>query len=100
MAFGVQKEELKNWKQKVEGGDIAFLTHFWLDERFPGCTTVTKVGCNDLKKLKNWGKQYGLREEWIHFDRTYPHFDLFGERQQNILKKENQLEQLKRFNLM
>ncbi|WP_100010863.1 hypothetical protein [Lentibacillus sediminis] len=100
MAFGVQREELKDWKQKVKGGDIAFLTHFWLDERFPGCTTVTKVGCNDLKKLKAWGKRYGLREEWIHFDLTYPHFDLFGERQRNILKQENQLEQLKRFNLL
>ncbi len=32
------------------------LTHYWQDERFPGCYTVTKVGCNDLEKLVTWGK--------------------------------------------
>ncbi|MCA0969027.1 hypothetical protein LCM20_00320 [Halobacillus litoralis] len=99
MAFGLKREELMAWKRKVKNGEIAFLTHFWIDERFPGCDTVTKVGSSDLKALKKWGKQYGLRPEWIHQDPRFPHFDLFGETQYRILKAENQLNQIERFNL-
>ncbi|MFC2946904.1 hypothetical protein [Virgibacillus sediminis] len=99
MAFGVSKEELKAWKKDVKDGKIAFLTHFWLDDRFPGCTTVTKVGCSDLSRLQEWGTRYGLKPEWIHHDKNYPHFDLFGDRQRDILRGENQHDQLERFKI-
>ncbi|MBP2077759.1 hypothetical protein [Oceanobacillus polygoni] len=99
MAFGIKRSELIAWKEKVTNGEIDFLTHYWIDERFPGCNTVTKVGCSDLDKLIAWGECYGLQEEWIHQDDTYPHFDLFGERQSKILRKENQWEQIERFKL-
>ncbi|RDY68490.1 hypothetical protein ACJA3J_10720 [Halobacillus sp. SY10] len=99
MAFGVKKSELMDWKAKVKRGEIAFLTHFWLDDRFPGCDTVTKVGCCDLNKLKAWGEQYGLEPEWIHKDPRFPHFDLFGERQLHILEEEGYWEHIHRFQL-
>ncbi|WP_174733416.1 hypothetical protein [Mesobacillus harenae] len=89
MAFGITKQELLDWKKKIDRGELAFLTHYWLDDRFPGCKTVTKVGCNDLDRLKAWGKNYGLRPEWIHKRKDgYTHFDLIGERQRQILKQE------------
>ncbi|KXH81717.1 hypothetical protein [Sporosarcina sp. HYO08] len=100
MAFGIKREELIQWKKAVQNGEIAFLTHYWLDERFPGCTTVTKVGCADVGKLAQWGAQYGLKKEWIDQRNDYPHFDLLGERQRDILLKEGIKDQLKRFNLM
>ncbi|MFD0051191.1 hypothetical protein ACFVHQ_18040 [Actinomycetes bacterium NPDC127524] len=89
MAFGIKRKDLLEWKNKIQKGEIAFLTHFWLDDRFPGCTTVTKVGCGDLKKLEAWGKKYGLKKEWIHHRKDgYSHFDLLGTSQRDILKKE------------
>ena len=99
MAFGLKREELKRWKKNVEQGNIAFLTHYWIDDRFPGCTTVTKVGCKDLAKLKSWGEKYNLQENWIHQDKKHPHFDLFGETQKKILQSEEQWSQMKRFEL-
>ncbi|MFQ3543222.1 hypothetical protein Q7A53_03995 [Halobacillus rhizosphaerae] len=99
MAFGLKREELVRWKKNVKKGEIAFLTHFWIDDRFPGCDTVTKVGCADLKKLTAWGRTYGLEPNWIHNDPRFPHFDLFGPRQVDILKKENQWDQIERFSL-
>lgn len=99
MAFGVKKEELREWKKKVKAGEIAILTHFWLDDRFPGCDTVTKVGCTDITKLQQWGKKYGLSGEWIHFDPQYPHFDLFGDRQYHILQQEECWDQIERFRI-
>ncbi|MDN7240554.1 hypothetical protein QWY14_02075 [Planococcus sp. N028] len=99
MAFGVKREELQRWKQDVEAGKIAFLTHYWVDERFPGCDTVTKVGCCDLEKLGEWGRQYGLRPEWMDLRGNYPHFDLFGDRQSQILTAEGINDQLKKFNI-
>jgi len=96
MAFGIKREELDQWKQDVEAGKISFLTHYWVDERFPGCSTVTKVGCSDLDKLKAWGRQYGLRPEWLDLRGSYPHFDLFGDRQKAILKAESKLEQVEK----
>lgn len=96
MAFGIKRAELDRWKQEVEAGNISFLTHYWIDDRFPGCSTVTKVGCSDLEKLKLWGKQYGLRPEWLDLRGNYPHFDLFGDRQKSILKAEKILEQVER----
>ena len=95
MAFGIKRADLMAWKQKIDKGDIAFLTHYWLDERFPGCKTVTKVGCKDLKRLAMWGRKYGLREEWIHPRKDgYSHFDLLGERQKEILQAEDIQERL------
>lgn len=97
MAFGIKRAELNEWKQEVQSGNIAFLTHYWVDERFPGCNTVTKVGCSDLEKLKKWGKQYGLQPQWLDLRGDYPHFDLFGDRQKAILAAENMADQLKKF---
>ncbi|MCE4047880.1 MULTISPECIES: hypothetical protein [Bacillaceae] len=89
MAFGINRKELADWKRKIDEGQIAFLTHYWLDDRFPGCKTVTKVGCSDLKRLEQWGAKYGLKKEWIHKRKDgYSHFDLLGDTQKNILEKE------------
>lgn len=99
MAFGINRKELKQWKEKVKSGDIAFLTHYWVDDRFPGCHTVTKVGCANLEKLFNWGRSYGLRDEWVHKREKFPHYDLFGDIQKNILKKERLFDHIQRFNL-
>ncbi|WP_077621865.1 hypothetical protein [Sediminibacillus massiliensis] len=100
MAFGLKRDELRQWKMDVENGDIAFLTHYWIDSRFPGCDTVTKVGCSDIEKLALWGSHYGLLREWIHLDKCYPHFDLLGNRQKEILIAEEQWNQLHRFKLV
>ncbi|QFF99080.1 hypothetical protein PB01_09700 [Psychrobacillus glaciei] len=97
MAFGITRKELDEWKNHVKNGQIAFLTHYWIDQRFPGCKTVTKVGCSNLSTLIEWGKQYGLKEEWIDLKEGYPHFDLFGHYEYDILKEEGLLAQLNRF---
>ncbi|RFU68425.1 hypothetical protein [Bacillus sp. V59.32b] len=95
MAFGINRGQLAEWKQKIDKGEIAFLTHYWLDDRFPDCKTVTKVGCRDLEKLAEWGKKYGLKKEWIdHRKDSYSHFDLLGEKQKEILQKEGIEEKL------
>ncbi|MBB5323038.1 hypothetical protein HNQ34_000115 [Anoxybacillus tepidamans] len=99
MAFGIQRQELEEWKKKVKNGEIAFLTHFWYDARFPNYTTVTKVGCSDLEKLLAWGTKYNLRPEWIHKRDSFPHFDLLGEKQKEILQQEGLIDHLKRFRL-
>lgn len=89
MAFGITKKELLDWKERIDKGEIAFLTHYWLDDRFPACKTVTKVGCNDLQKLMEWGRKYNLKPEWIDKRKDgYSHFDLLGIKQTEILKKE------------
>ncbi len=56
MAFGIKRDELMAWKKAVSSGEIAFLTHYWIDERFPGCKTVTKAGCADIRKTERMGK--------------------------------------------
>ncbi|MDR7001709.1 hypothetical protein [Neobacillus niacini] len=95
MAFGIRRDELNEWKRKIDRGEIAFLTHYWLDDRFPGDKTVTKVGCNDLEKLAEWGRKYGLKKEWIdHRKDGYSHFDLLGERQKEILQTEGLLKHI------
>lgn len=99
MAFGLKRKELMEWKEKVKKGEIAFLTHFWLDSRFPDCDTVTKVGCANLDNLIEWGNYYQLNPKWIHRDKKYPHYDLVGEWQRKILIEEKQWDQLKRFNI-
>lgn len=95
MAFGISRKDLLEWKEKVDNGEIAFLTHYWVDDRFPESKTVTKVGCNDLQKLMEWGRQYGLKPEWIDQRKDgYSHFDLLGAKQKEILKKEGLLQHL------
>jgi len=89
LAFGIKREELKAWKEKIDRGEIAFLTHYWYDDRFPDCNTVTKVGCRNQQKLTEWGESYGLKPEWIHYRANgYSHFDLLGEYEQKVLKAE------------
>ncbi|WNB90263.1 hypothetical protein [Bacillus sp. NEB1478] len=97
MAFGIKKEQLKKWKREVKAGNISFITHFWLDSRFPGEKSVTKVGCKDLNKLISWGEKYGLKAEWIHEKEAYPHFDLIGDKQRIIMKKEGRYNELDKF---
>lgn len=99
MAFGIKREELQRWKEQVRDGKIAFLTHYWIDERFPDCDTVTKVGCSDIEKLKRWGKTHELSEQWIDYKTDYPHYDLFGKYQLKILEKEAIWDQIERFHL-
>lgn len=99
MAFGITRNELMEWKRKAGRGEIAFLTHYWLHPKFPQCKTLTKAGCSDLSRLAEWGRQYGLKPEWIHRRSGYPHFDLVGDMQKEILIRENQWEQLARFGI-
>lgn len=100
MAFGINRTDLRVWQHKVKSGEIAFLTHYWLDNRYPHCNTVTKVGCNDVTKLTEWGTQYGLLSHWIDRHQKYPHFDLFGDKQLAILLSEQEWEHIRRFNLI
>lgn len=99
MAFGINREELNKWKHEVKSGKIAFLTHYWIHPRFPQFKTVTKVGCNDLNKLITWGKKYGLKEEWIDHRPLFPHFDLIGIKQVEILYEEGLAEHVEKFKL-
>ncbi|MGQ7888010.1 hypothetical protein [Paenibacillus sp. WC2504] len=99
MAFGIKRDELYRWKDAVSRGEIAFLTHYWLDDRFAGVTTVTKVGCSDLERLTNWCLSHGLDPQYIHHSPSYPHYDLFGPIQKKILELEQQWEQIERFHL-
>lgn len=34
MAFGINRRQLLEWKKKASRGEIAFLTHYWLDSAF------------------------------------------------------------------
>lgn len=99
MAFGIKRDELNRWKQTIKEGHIAFLTHYWHDPRFPNYKTVTKVGCADLQKLEAWCLSHRLNPRYIHQHKAYPHFDLIGPRQSDILRKEGQWEQIRRFQL-
>lgn len=99
MAFGVRREELEDWKRKVTAGEIAYLTHYWYEPRFPGVNTVTKVGCDDLDRLAAWCGRYGLNPAYIHKRQPFPHYDLIGAKQVEVLRLEGQWEQLKRFGL-
>lgn len=98
MAFGINREQLNMWKNSVRAGEIAFLTHYWQDQRFPQYYTVTKVGCARIDKLIAWGRKYDLNEKWIH-EGNYPHFDLMGKKQYEVLEKEGLLHHIERFNL-
>lgn len=97
MAFGITREEMNAWKAAVSRGEIAFLTHYWQDPRFPKMRTVTKVGCSDLLKLSRWCEENGLHPKYIHARADYPHFDLLGAKQAEVLKRERLYDQLERF---
>ncbi|QPC46468.1 hypothetical protein [Mangrovibacillus cuniculi] len=99
MAFGITREELNQWKRQVRMGEVAFLTHYWVDDRFPGQKTVTKVGCTDVEKLIRWGNKYDLDPNWIDYKPGFPHFDLFGDKAYYILKVEGKVEQWNKFHL-
>ncbi|OBZ08236.1 hypothetical protein [Bacillus sp. FJAT-26390] len=100
MAFGIKRQEMEQWKSAVAHGEIAFLTHYWLDPRFPNMRTVTKVGCSDMTKLSRWCLDHGLNPRYIHARSEYPHFDLLGPKQIEVLKQANQYEQLERFGML
>ncbi|MBP1157403.1 MULTISPECIES: hypothetical protein [unclassified Paenibacillus] len=100
MAFGITREELTQWKEAVTRGEIAFITHFWLEPRFPGINTVTKVGCTNLERLSEWCATNGLDPRYIHNRDPFPHFDLIGSKQIEILQKERLWDQLERFRLI
>lgn len=72
MAFGIKRKELVEWKKKVSQGEIAFLTHYWIDDRFPGMTTVTKVGCADLEKLKGGATNMGFLQGTFITGQAFP----------------------------
>lgn len=100
MAFGIKRKELNDWKEKVkQGNEVVFITHYWIHPKFPGIKTVTKAGCANLNVLEKWGNRYGLKSEWIHKREEFPHFDLIGEMQVEILLKEGVLDQVERFSL-
>ncbi|TDL34934.1 hypothetical protein E2R51_04210 [Jeotgalibacillus sp. S-D1] len=101
MAFGINKNHITEWKHAIDRGEIAFLTHYWLDDRFPDSKTVTKVGAKNLEKLAEWGKKYQLKKQWIHIRKDgYSHYDLLGETQILILEKEGLDEHLIRFQII
>lgn len=99
MAFGITRQELKAWKLAVSRGEIAYLTHYWLEPRFPGIRTVTKVGCSDLEVLSAWCLRNGLNPKYIHRREQYPHFDLIGTKQRDILYAEQLWDQIRRFGI-
>ncbi|GAB6931343.1 hypothetical protein JCM10914A_53260 [Paenibacillus sp. JCM 10914] len=99
MAFGINREELKHWKKQVAQGDIAFLTHYWFDKRFPQFNTVTKVGCADIHRLQEWCVANDLNPDYIHYRLPYPHFDLIGPKQTELLRKYELYDHIQRFDL-
>lgn len=100
MAFGITREQLTNWKEAVLRGEIAYLTHYWLDPRFPGVRTVTKVGCSDLARLSEWCIVYSLNPGYIHNRPPFPHFDLMGDKQIEVLRRECLWSHLEKFKLL
>lgn len=100
MAFGITRAELNAWKLAVTNGEIAYLTHYWFDPRFPDLTTVTKVGNANLERLSKWCIENGLNPKYIHNRLPFPHFDLMGPKQKEILQKENLSNHLARFKMV
>ncbi|MFC7679442.1 hypothetical protein [Paenibacillus sp. GCM10028914] len=99
MAFGISKQELREWKKAVARGEIAFLTHYWYDARFPQYKTVTKVGCSNLDRLEQWCFDHGLDPKYIHHRMPYPHFDLIGPKQVELLHEARLDNHIQRFRL-
>lgn len=99
MAFGIKRSEIEQWKRTVAQGEIAYLTHYWLDPRFPDMRTVTKVGCSDLAKLSRWCLDNGLNPKYIHKRDAFPHFDVLGPKQREVLLRADLHDQLERFGI-
>lgn len=100
MAFGIKREELVAWKKLVtQGRSVVFLTHYWLHPKYSSIKTVTKAGCSNIDILLEWGQKYELKPEWIHQRDHYPHFDLIGDIQLEILTQEGKYDQIERFHL-
>lgn len=99
MAFGISRDELNDWKRRVAEGQIAFLTHYWYEPRFPGIKTVTKVGCSDVTELRSWCINNGLNPDYIHHRDEYPHYDLIGSKQKDILIQEQLWDHIRRFGI-
>jgi hypothetical protein len=99
MAFGITRTELIHWKEKVLRGEVALLTHFWLHPRYPGIKTVTKAGCADINTLLQWGQAYGLERKHLHIRHEFPHFDLIGDKQREVLMREKLWDQIRRFRI-
>ena len=67
MAFGIKRNELNEWKRAVLNGEVAFLTHYWLDDRYPDVKTVTRKECRVSRKRKDRGQiPNALILEWHH----------------------------------
>jgi hypothetical protein len=99
VAFGIKRAELNEWKATVARGETAFLTHYWYDPRFPDVRTVTKVGNANLERLTDWCIVNGLNPKYIHNRPPFPHFDLMGYKQKEILIKKNLQHHLDRFKI-
>lgn len=99
MAFGITRAELAAWKAKVRQGEVSLLTHFWLHPRYPSIKTVTKAGCADLNALLTWGEPYELERKHLHLRNEFPHFDLIGDKQGEILAREGLWDQIIRFRI-
>ncbi|GFN30261.1 hypothetical protein [Paenibacillus xylaniclasticus] len=99
MAFGVNRRELQEWKRRVCNGEIAVMTHYWYDERFPGNRSVTKVGCSDLDRLSDWCRSNGLEPKYIHQREHYPHFDVIGPKQREVLERMGRHDLIEKFEL-
>jgi len=99
VAFGITRAELAAWKEAVLEGEIAYLTHYWYDPRFPEIRSVTKVGCADMARLTDWCLSHGLNPRYIHRRPPFPHFDLMGSKQQAVLRMEGLLSHIERFRM-
>jgi|SRR5690606_36132141 len=99
IAFGITRAELEAWKAAIDQGEIAFLTHYWRDARFPNSRTVTKVGCRDVNKLASWCIEHHLDPQYIHYRDKYPHFDLLGPYQYKVLQQLGLHDHIVRFGL-
>jgi hypothetical protein len=99
VAFGITRLQVEQWKEAVTRGEIAYLTHYWYEPRFPECKTITKVGCSDLERLVEWCYTHELNPAYIHRRDRYPHFDLIGRRQLEILVKEGFETHIERFGI-
>ncbi|GAC43630.1 hypothetical protein PPOP_3029 [Paenibacillus popilliae ATCC 14706] len=53
--------------------------------------------CADMARLSVWCVEHGLNPRYIHARRPFPHYDLIGPRQREILRQEQQWDQLERF---
>jgi hypothetical protein len=99
LAFGIKRDELNAWKEAVTREETSYLTHYWFDPRFPDYRTVTKVGNANLEKLTQWCIQNGVNPRYIHNRPPFPHFDLIGPKQIEILLQANLQNHIDRFNL-